>query len=85
MELWLYDSRVGNALRDLAFDGERLIHIPPGRVSDRSSDMGVSDLQWADDYQRLLWILGEMRAALAQKGYTYRVADVEMALFMLGR
>ena len=47
--------------------------------------MGVSDTQWAENYQKLTWMLAEMRKIFNQRGHTYRVADVEMALFMLGK
>ena len=81
----IYDSRVGNALRGLTNDSKRLIHIPPGRANDRVYDMGVSDTQWAEDYQKLTWILIEIRNIFNERGRTYRVTDVEIALFMIGK
>jgi chorismate mutase len=83
----IYDSRVGLALATLKAGNERLIKIPgrapiPGKVfpSDR-----CSNYEWGENYQRLLWILEIIRNMLNEAGYPFSIADVEMALFMMGK
>jgi hypothetical protein len=77
----IYDSRVGTALRSLVADGIRLIKCPAGRS--RSGDT-CSNRKWAENYERLIWVLEIMSGYLSEKGYPFSVADVEMALFMIG-
>jgi hypothetical protein len=81
--LCIYDSRVGNALRDLKHEGKRIIAYPPGRG--RDGDHGLNEEAWAENYQKLIWTLEIVRDYLNEKGQTYRLADVEMALFMIGK
>lgn len=83
--LAIYDSRVGHALRSLTHQGERLIHIPPSRAVGRAGDLGVSNRVWVQDYQRLIWILEVFREYLNERMANFRLADVEMALFMIGK
>ena len=83
--LAIYDSRVGHALRTLTHRGERLIHIPPSRASDRIGDLNVSNSVYAQDYQKLIWILEVFREYLVKRNVHFRLADVEMALFMMGK
>ncbi|MCP8322253.1 MAG: hypothetical protein H3Z52_15145, partial [archaeon] len=78
----IYDSRVGTALRGLKYDDKRLILCPPGRL--RGGDICTNN-DWAENYERLVWTLEVMRDYLNQKGYPFRIADVEMALFMMGK
>lgn len=78
----IYDSRVGTALRSLLFEGERLLKCPVGRG--RSGD-ACSDEVWAENYERLIWVLEVMRDYLNERGYPFSVGDVEMALFMIGK
>ncbi|MBL7079602.1 transposase [Candidatus Bathyarchaeota archaeon] len=83
--LAIYDSRVGYALRTLKHQGKRLIHIPPSRTSGRTGDIGMSNRVWAQDYQKLTWILEAFREYLGPRNIHFRLADVEMAVFMLGQ
>jgi hypothetical protein len=78
----IYDSRVGNALRTLAHQGQRLIKCPVGRT--RHGDACTSE-QWARDYEKLIWILEIIRNWLNEESYPFNIADVEMALFMMGK
>ena len=75
------DSRVGTALRSLVADGRRLIRCPAGRG--RAGDT-CSNRKWAKNYERLIWVLKIMSGYLSERGYPFNVADVEMALFMMG-
>ena len=81
--LCIYDSRVGTALKTLEKDGERLILIPPSQV--REGDLNIKDEEWANHYERLIWTIRIIRDYLNSTGCTYRSADVEMALFMMGK
>jgi hypothetical protein len=40
---------------------------------------------WAEQYQRLIWTLEVIRDHLNTKGHTFRIADIEVALFMMGK
>lgn len=81
--LCIYDSRVGKALEDLKHEGMKIILCPPGRTY--AGDQGVTRKGWADNYQSLIWTLEIVRDYLNEKGHTYRLADVEMGLFMIGK
>jgi len=81
--LCIYDNRVGNALRTLTYDMERLVKIPPSRK--RQGDSGVTRMEWATNYEHLVWIIEIIRDHMNKAGCTYRTADVEMALFKMGR
>jgi hypothetical protein len=78
----IYDSRVGTALRTLIVENQRLVKCPAGRT--RPGDP-CSDEQWAKDYEKLIWILEIIRNRLNEQGYPFSIADVEMALFMMGK
>jgi hypothetical protein len=78
----IYDSRVGNALRTLEHQGQRLVKCPTGRT--RPGD-ACTDEQWARDYEKLVWILEIIRNWLNEESYPFNTADVEMALFMMGK
>jgi hypothetical protein len=78
----MLDSRVGSALKTLTYNGERLIKSPPG--VNRVGDTDVTPLGWAENYQRLLWVLEIIRNELNEEGFPFSVADVEMALFIMG-
>lgn len=80
--LAIYDSRVGTALRTLEVGGQRLVKCPAGRT--RPGDI-CSDKKWATDYEKLIWILEVIRNCLNEQGYPFNIADVEMALFMMGK
>ena len=81
--LCIYDSRVGNALKTLKYQGEKIVLCPPGQ--NRNGDLNVGDPKWAEHYERLIWTIEVIQDDLNQKGCTYRLADVEMALFMMGK
>ena len=82
--LCIYDSRVGKALSDLRKDGIKVILCPPGRG--RSGDY-VPHYKaahiWAENYERLLWTMGIIRDYFKEKSHKLRIADIEMALFMM--
>ena len=78
----IYDSRVGQALKTLQFTEKPVLKCPPGRA--RAGDI-CSDSRWAENYQRLIWTLEVIRDYLHSEGYPFSVADVEMALFMMGK
>ncbi|MFX1514551.1 MAG: hypothetical protein ACFFCQ_18450 [Promethearchaeota archaeon] len=80
--LAIYDSRVGKALRTLVHAGKKIINCPAGRSRPGDS---CSPETWANEYQKLLWILEIIRNALNKQGYPFSIADVEMALFMMGK
>ena len=81
--LCIYDSRVGFALQRLTHDGERLVKIPPSQS--RLGDGGVTNTEWVKNYEHLIWISELIRDFMNENGCTYRIADVEMALFMMGK
>jgi hypothetical protein len=86
--LCIYDSRVGYALRDLTFNGKRLHLIPASRTigkRGREYDLNVSHEEWAKEYERILWTIEQIKDYMNELGCTYRQADVEMALFMMGK
>lgn len=83
----IYDSRVGLALATLKDGDKRLIKIP-GRAPQRGKTF-FADIckneEWGENYQKLLWVLEVIVNALNEEGYPFNTADVEMALFMMGR
>jgi len=81
--LCIYDSRVGYALRTMRHEEKRIVLIPPSQV--RGGDALVSYEVWAEQYEHMIWVAEVMRDYLNRQGCTYRLADVEMALFMVGK
>lgn len=81
--LCIYDSRVGFALQTLTHDGERLVKIPPSQS--RGGDVGVTYTEWVKNYEHLIWITELIRDFMNENGCNYRLPDVEMALFMMGK
>lgn len=83
----IYDSRVSLALATLKDGGGRIIKIP-GRAPQLGrtflSDNCCSE-EWGENYQKLLWVLEVIRNLLNEEGYPFNLADVEMALFMMGK
>lgn len=74
----IYDRYVGLAFNDLTKDGRRIIHSP-------SFEKG-STYRWAGDYQKLIWLLEIIQSHLLNNGGNKRsIAQLEMALFMMGR
>jgi len=82
--LCIYDSRVGNALRDLTYNGKRLHLVPISRAG-RLYDKNVSNKEWAREYEKAQWTIEVIKEHMNQLGCFYRQADVEMALFMMGK
>lgn len=83
----IYDSRVGLALATLKDGDDRIIKIPgrrpqPGKIF--PSDNCTSE-DWGKNYQKFLWVLEVIRNVLNEEGYPFNLADVEMALFMMGK
>jgi hypothetical protein len=78
----IYDSRVGTALRSLVKDDQRLVKCPPGRG--RPGDV-CSDEGWAEEYEKAIWVMAVIRDHLNGLGHPFSIADVEMALFMMGK
>lgn len=78
----VYDSRVGNALRSLKFEEKPVLKCPAGRA--RPGD-ACSESGWAKNYQRLIWTLEVIKDYLNSEGHQFSIADVEMALFMMGK
>jgi hypothetical protein len=78
----IYDSNVGNALKTLQFTEKPVLSCPPGpkRVGDICSDE-----RWTENYQHLIWTLEVIRDYLHSEGYPFSIADIEMALFMMGQ
>jgi hypothetical protein len=44
-----------------------------------------SNIEWGANYQKLMWVLEVIATVLNEEGYPFNLADVEMALFMMGR
>jgi hypothetical protein len=78
----IYDSRVGQALKTLQFDEKPAFNCPAG--PHRPEDI-CSDARWAENYQRLIWTLEIIRDYLDSEGNPFSIADIEMALFMMGK
>jgi hypothetical protein len=78
----IYDSRVGQALKTLQFTEKPILKCPAGhsRPGDPCSDSG-----WAKNYQNLIWTLEVIRDDLNSEGHQFGIADIEMALFMMGK
>jgi hypothetical protein len=78
----IYDSRVGTALKTLQFAEKPILKCPAGRgrPGDPCSDSG-----WAKNYQHLIWTLEVIRDYLNSEGHQFGIADVEMALFVMGK
>ena len=81
--LCIYDSRVGHALKNLVYENKKIILCPPGR--NRKGDTVTKADVWAEQYQGLVWALEIVRDYLNEKVYTFRLDDIEMALFMMGK
>jgi len=83
----IYDSRVGLALATLKDGDQRLIKIPermplPGKTFPSDT---CKTPEWGENYQKLMWVLEVIGNVFNEEGYPFNLADVEMALFMMGR
>jgi hypothetical protein len=81
-QLAIYDSRVGTALKTLKHEDERIIKCPSGR---RRPGDACTHEQWAENYEKFIWILEVIRKLLNERGHPFSIADVEMALYMMGK
>jgi hypothetical protein len=78
----LYNSIVGQALKTLQFDEKPILQCP---LKHPKPDDPCSESGWAKNYQRLIWTLEVIRDYLKTEGYPFSIADIEMALFMMGK
>jgi len=83
-KLAIYDSRVGYALREMRKNSAKVIPCPPGQSHKRDRDSKTKN-GWAMNYERLIWVLEIMIEYFKAKGLSFRIADIEMALFMMGQ
>lgn len=82
--LCIYDSRVGHALREIRKGEKKIILCPPDRSYKRDYDATTKN-GWAANYEKLIWTLEVMRDYLKEKGHNFRIADIEMALWVIGK
>jgi hypothetical protein len=78
----IFDNRVGNALKTLQFTEKPVLKCPAGPK--KPGDI-CSDERWGENYQHLIWTLEVIRDYLHKKGYPFSIADIEMALFVMGK
>jgi hypothetical protein len=78
----IYNNRVGNALKTLQFNEKPVLNCP---VGPKQPDDICSDERWGENYQHLIWTLEVIRDYLHSEGYPFSIADIEMALFMIGK
>ena len=78
----IYDNRVGTALKTLQFDEKPVLNCPVGPK--KPGDI-CSDERWGENYQHLIWTLAVIRDYLHSEDYSFSIADIEMALFMIGK
>ena len=78
----LYNSIVGQALKSLQFDEKPVLQCPlkQPKPGDPCSEAG-----WAKNYQNLIWTLEVIRDYLKTEGYPFSIADIEMALYTMGK
>jgi len=78
----IYDNRVGNAFKTLQFAEKPVLKCPTGP---KKPDDICSDERWGENYHHLIWTLEVIRDYLNKEGYPFSIADIEMALFMMGK
>lgn len=78
----IYNSRVGNALKTLQFDEKPVLKCP---IGPKKPEDICSDERWGENYQHLIWTLEVIKDYLHSEGYPFSIADIEMALFMMGK
>jgi hypothetical protein len=78
----IYDNRVGNALKTLKFAEKPVLKCPAGP---KDTDDICSDERWGENYHHLIWTLEVIKGYLNEKGYPFSIADIEMALYMMGK
>ena len=83
-KLCIYDSRVGHALRELRKGRNKLVKCPPDRGLKRDRD-NVTKKDWAVNYERLIWTMEILREYFKAKNRSLRAADIEIALYVIGK
>lgn len=78
----IYNDIIGQALSTLQFTEKPVLQCPPGP---KEPEDICSDTRWGENYQRLIWTLEIIRDYLHSEGYQFSIADIEMALFMMGK
>lgn len=78
----IYGNRVGNALKTLQFAEKPVLKCP---VGPKKPEDICSDERWDENYQHLIWTLEIIGDYLHSEGYPFSIADIEMALFMMGK
>ena len=78
----IYNSIVGNALKTLQFEEKPVLKCP---VGPKKPEDICSDERWGENYQRLIWTLEVIRNYLNSEGCPFSIADIEMALYMMGK
>lgn len=79
--LAIFDSKIGNALKTLTHNNQKIIKCPPG--PNIPGDHNQTPTDWAENYQKLIWTLQIIKNELNQQGYPFNTADVEMALYTI--
>jgi len=77
-----YDNNVANALKTLKFVEKPVLKCP---VGPKKPDDICSDERWGENYLHLIWTLEVIKECLNKEGYPLSIADIEMALFIMGK
>jgi hypothetical protein len=78
----IYNSIVGNALKTLQFEEKPVLKCP---VGPKNPEDICSDQRWGENYQHLIWTLQVIKNYLNNEGCPFSIADIEMALYMMGK
>ena len=62
-------------------NGKPLFLVSPSQV--RPGDTNIRYTEWAQQYECLIWVAEVIMGHMNRNGCTYRLADVEMTLFMI--
>lgn len=77
-----YDNNVANALKTLKFAEKPVLKCP---VGPKKPEDICSDERWGENYLHLIWTLEVIQEYLNKEGHPLSIADIEMALFMMGK
>jgi hypothetical protein len=77
-----FDNNVANALKTLQFNEKPVLKCPIGPK--KPQDI-CSDERWGENYLHLIWTLEVIQEYLNKEGHPLSIADIEMALFMMGK
>ena len=77
-----YDNNVANALKTLTFAEKPVLKCP---IGPKKPDDICSDERWGENYLHLIWTLEVIQEYLNKQGHPLSIADIEMALFMMGK